>query len=179
MAMTAERIAEWDFPTSPLDLTLAFLVRDDRRNELSDLSRIRRMESFRIGVVQGRSLRRLLEKHFPNLEIETVASPRNFLRGRRDDLDAVAYSAEAGSAWTLIYPDFAVAVPTPLSLKVPAGYPLPRGHPAWQRFLSEWIRLKQKDGTIDALFEHWILGGGAQSTKPRWSVIRDVLHWVD
>jgi Na+/H+-dicarboxylate symporter/ABC-type amino acid transport substrate-binding protein len=179
IAMTADRIARWDFPTSPLDLTLAFLVRDDRRNELSSLRRIRRMDSFRIGVVQGPSLRRMLEKHFPNAKIETISSPRNFLRGRRDDLDAVAYSAEGGSAWTLVYPDFAVAVPSPLSLKVPAGYPLPPGNPAWQRFLSEWIRLKQKDGTIDALFEHWILGGGARSTAPRWSVIRDVLHWVD
>ena len=33
--------------------------------------------------------------------------------------------------------------------------------------------------TIDVLFEHWILGKDALQKGPRWSVIRDVLHWVD
>jgi len=30
-------------------------------------------------------------------------SPREFFDGKRDDLDAAVYSAEAGSAWTLIW----------------------------------------------------------------------------
>jgi hypothetical protein len=29
------------------------------------------------------------------------------------------------------------------------------------------------------LYDFWILGRGAASTEPRWSVIRDVLGWVD
>ena len=35
------------------------------------------------------------------------------------------------------------------------------------------------DGTIDALYGHWILGKYAVKREPRWSVIRNVLHWVD
>ena len=108
-----------------------------------------------------------------------MESPRPFLRGQRPDLDAVIYSAEGGSAWTLIYPDFAVVVPQPLASKVPIGYPLPFNDPAWTRYVSEWINLKQKNGTIDALFDHWINGAGAAVQEPRWSVIRNVLHWVD
>jgi ABC-type amino acid transport substrate-binding protein len=46
-------------------------------------------------------------------------------------------------------------------------------------FLNRWIDLKQKNGTIQKLFDHWILGEGAEDTGPRWSIIRDVLHWVD
>ena len=42
-----------------------------------------------------------------------------------------------------------------------------------------WLRLKRGDGTLDQLYEHWILGQGAQDREPRWSVIRNVLGWVD
>ncbi len=45
--------------------------------------------------------------------------------------------------------------------------------------VNTWIELKRKDGTIDELFEHWILRKGQREPKrPRWSVLRDVLHWV-
>ncbi len=41
------------------------------------------------------------------------------------------------------------------------------------------LELKRSEGTIDALYSYWMLGGAAQIRKPRWSVIRDVLGWVD
>jgi hypothetical protein len=91
----------------------------------------------------------------------------------------VVYSAEGGSAWTLLYPDYAVAVPQPLAIKLPTGYPLPQHDTQWQRYVSQWIMLKQKDSTVDSLFDHWINGAGAADLTPRWSIIRDVLHWVD
>jgi ABC-type amino acid transport substrate-binding protein len=163
-----------------MDLTLAFLVRDADRGEFRTLRNVLRQETFRVGVVQhGQAFRALLAHHFPNAQTVPIESPRAFLRGKRNDLDAVVYSAEGGSAWTLIYPDFTVALPTPLSLKIPMGYPIAKGESAFRVFLSEWIRLKQKDGTVDALFEHWILGGGAKPKTHRWSVIRDVLGWVE
>ena len=46
-------------------------------------------------------------------------------------------------------------------------------------FVNTWIGLKRKDGTLDAVYKHWILGQDAASVEPRWSIIRNVLHWVD
>jgi hypothetical protein len=32
---------------------------------------------------------------------------------------------------------------------------------------------------VDDLYRYWMLGDAARSVKPpRWSVIRNVLHWV-
>jgi hypothetical protein len=45
--------------------------------------------------------------------------------------------------------------------------------------VSTWINLKRNDGTIDKLFDYWIMGKNAGPTGPRWSIIRDVLHWVE
>ena len=56
---------------------------------------------------------------------------------------------------------------------------MPRGEPDLVDFVNTWIDLKKKDHTIDVLFEHWILGKDALQKGPRWSVIRDVLHWVE
>jgi Na+/H+-dicarboxylate symporter/ABC-type amino acid transport substrate-binding protein len=180
LAMTPGRIKQWNFSASPLDLTLGFLVEDHRRNEFRTLEAVQKMPTLRVGTVLSDSaFIRYAKLSLPRAEFKSLESPRAFLRGERPDLDAVLYSAEGGSAWTLIYPDFAIQVPHPLTAKVPMGYPLPTDDPAWARYISQWIELNQKNGTIDALFQHWILGAGATRTEPRWSIIRNVLHWVD
>ena len=46
-------------------------------------------------------------------------------------------------------------------------------------YVSTWVALKRGDGSIRHLYDFWVLGHGAQSTEPRWSVIRNVLGWVD
>ena len=45
--------------------------------------------------------------------------------------------------------------------------------------VDAWTRLKHDDGTMDELYDHWILGKQATTGSPRWSIIRDVLSWVD
>ncbi len=99
------------------------------------------------------------------------------LGGPDRGVDALVYSAEAGAAWTLVYPAYAVVVPEPGRIKVPLAYAAPLRNGAMVRFLNTWIQLKQKDGSIDALFQHWILGRDAKKTKRRWSVLHDVLGW--
>ena len=77
-----------------------------------------------------------------------------------------------------MHPQYSVAVPGPQPIKVPLAYPVAARDEALAKLVSTWIELKRKDGTIDALFAHWILGRDASVRQPRWSVIRNVLHWV-
>ncbi|MEH6591975.1 MAG: cation:dicarboxylase symporter family transporter [Halioglobus sp.] len=180
IAVTANRALRWSFAGSPMDLTLALLVPDHRRKEFASISALKSIADFKLGIVQSdEGLRHILASALPNIELVTVPSPRQFLRGNKPELDAIAYSAEGGSAWTLLYPAYTVVVPTDIPVKLSMGYPVPRGESEWARFISEWVTVKRKDGTVDALFEHWIKGRGAEDTSPRWSVIRNVLEWVD
>ena len=41
------------------------------------------------------------------------------------------------------------------------------------------MELKKGDGTLDALYDYWIMGTNAEPGRPRWAIARDVLHWVD
>jgi hypothetical protein len=45
--------------------------------------------------------------------------------------------------------------------------------------VDTWIELKKKDRTIARLYDYWILGRSAVEREPRWSIMRNVLHWVD
>ena len=98
---------------------------------------------------------------------------------KRETFDAVAMSAESGSVLTLLYPKYTVVVPEPEIVKIPLAYPAATRDQDWVQFINTWIELKRRDGTIDTLYDHWILGKQAGKGQPRWSVIRNLLHWVD
>jgi hypothetical protein len=59
------------------------------------------------------------------------------------------------------------------------GYPVAGGDQDLLNYLNSWIDIAVKGKFADEFFDHWILGRGAEEKQPRWSVIRDVLHWVD
>ena len=113
----------------------------------------------------------------PALDIETVAVTGD-VAVEMTRFEAFLLPAERGSVISLVYPQFTVVVPEPDVIKVPLAYPLsPRGA-HWEAFINTWIELKRRDGTIDRLYRHWVLGQDAIASQPRWSVIRDLLHWV-
>jgi ABC-type amino acid transport substrate-binding protein len=61
---------------------------------------------------------------------------------------------------------------------VPLAYAVASRDTDLAELMNTWIDLKQNDGTIDALFAYWIQGRTQSLAQPRWSVIRDVLHWT-
>ena len=46
-------------------------------------------------------------------------------------------------------------------------------------FIDHWVELKKLDGTIEEVYNYWILGKRSEQKEPRWSIIRNVLGWVD
>ena len=114
----------------------------------------------------------------PGAELIRIESPRSFLRGEKPELDAVLFGALSGSAWTLIYPSYAVAVPMPHVIRFPLGMIIPDREDGWNQFLNRWVEVQRSNGVVDRLYAHWILGEGAETNQPRWSIMRDVLHWT-
>lgn len=180
LAVTPTRARLWAFGTAPIDMTLGFLVPDHQRKQFADFNEVHSRKGLTLGVVQSDpAFTRWIQRGLPLAKVVDIPSPRAFLRGELPDVDAVVYSAEGGSAWTLIYPEFSIVVPFNMQVRVPMGYPLPRGDEEWARYVSRWVEMNVKNGMVDRLFTHWISGGGAKPKEPRWSVIRNVLHWVE
>jgi len=180
LVRTPGRLREFRFAGSPLELTLGLLVPDHQRKRYTTIRQIQALEDVTIGVVQGDdAFQRRLQHALPNATIEYIQSPRSFLQGQKPGIDAVLYSAEGGSAWTLIYPDYSIVVPQPVETRLAAGFIVPGTDNEWALYVDEWVEINKVDGSIDSLFRHWIQGQGAIPDERRWSVIRNVLGWVD
>ena len=176
--VTPERAQVVAFSAPYMDVTLAFVVKDHRLEEFSSREAIRRLKAPRIGVPNVPYYINKVQRFLPQATIVPLNSITEFFEGQGEELDAFLFSAEAGFAWSLLYPAYTVAIPQPGVLKGPMAYPLPRGDRELADFINVWIELKKRDGTIEALYDYWILGKNAVPKQPRWSVIRNVLHWV-
>jgi len=44
--------------------------------------------------------------------------------------------------------------------------------------VNEWVVYAANAGIIDRSHSYWVLGKGAASDTPRWSILRNVLGWT-
>jgi Na+/H+-dicarboxylate symporter/ABC-type amino acid transport substrate-binding protein len=178
ISVTPDNVRFGTFPRPYLDLTAAFVVADHRRGEFTDIVTIRGMKNLKIAVPNEYYQQRL--KHtLPNAQSVFIDNIESYLKGELADVDALLYTAEAGSAWTFLYPRYAVVVPEGIRIQVPTGFLIPTGSQRFYDFMDTWLVLKIKNGQVVEAYDRWILGRGVTPVEPRWSVIRNVLHWVD
>lgn len=170
------------FSNPYLHLNMALVVPDFRDSDFASMAAINQLEDLRIAVIKGSGMIKETAARFPNARVITISSPREFFQQTKAEpvADALLTSAEAGSAWTMVFPKYQVSTPLPHPVRLPvvilyAG----AADPAMDEFLDNWVMLKQNAGTLNTIYDYWILGKGATPREPRWSVIRNVLHWVD
>ena len=161
LAITPERLQQMAFSSPYLEETLAFVVPDHRRDEFRSRDAVKALEHLRLAVPRSGYYAAKIRAYLPQAEIGVLESPRAFFTQPEAGFDALVYSAEAGSAWTLIYPAFTVAVPHPDVLRVPLGYAVARRDREMADFLSAWIQLKRNDGTISSAVRLLVPGKGA------------------
>ncbi len=178
VGITTDWLEDAIFSDTYLDLTLAFAVRDHRRDDFNSREAVLRLPPLRIGVPPAPYYVAMLQRYMPDSEMVEVPDPALFFEAEHD-LDAYLFAAEVISAWTLLHPEYSVAIPHPDVIEVPFAYAVGGRDEELANVISVWIDLKRKDGTLDTLYDHWILGRDADIEGPRWSVIRDVLGWVE
>jgi Na+/H+-dicarboxylate symporter len=179
IAVTTERAEVMTHSAPYLNETLALVVKDHDRHLFGKWEEIKRWETLSIGVPNLPYYINMVRTHLPNAEVIVLDNVVDYFNDMLPDVDAMLFTAERGSVWTILYPKFTVAVPGPGRVGVPLAYPIARHDTEMAAFVSTWIDLKKYDGTIDELFDYWIMGKNAGPGGPRWSIIRDVLHWVE
>jgi Na+/H+-dicarboxylate symporter/ABC-type amino acid transport substrate-binding protein len=178
IASLPDRYAYASFSRPYLDLGLALIVPDHERERFSDPELLREMEDLTIALVSSHYFVPRINRLLPNARIVYLEAAEDFFAESGHDAHALLLSAEEGAAYTYRYPRYAVAR-SRADIRLPAAYAVPKGDIEMMEFVSNWIDLKRKDGTVNALHDYWMLGGAARPREPRWSIIRDVLGWVD
>jgi ABC-type amino acid transport substrate-binding protein len=100
------------------------------------------------------------------------------LEGELPQIDALFMSAEAASAWTLVFPRYSAVLRKP-GWSIPIAFGLPQSDETFHSFVDNWIQSSKALGVMDTAYDRWILGHETIERQPRWSIIRDVLHWVE
>jgi ABC-type amino acid transport substrate-binding protein len=154
------------------------MVMDHLRGRFATWESIRRLGAFRVGSVNLPYFMNEVRQRAPDLDIVTIPSDVDPVVAA-PSLEAFVMPAERGSVVTLLHPAYSIVVPDPDPVKVPLAYGLPPNDTDWAALVNAWIDLKRRDGTIDQLYRHWILGQTSEHHNKRWSVIRNVLHWTE
>lgn len=160
--------------------TAGLLLSDSKRDAFVDLYSIRAMKTLNLGVNKTSAYYQTMAKeHFPSANIVGIDPDiRLFLKGKKyPNVDAVLFSTEVGSAWSMLYPEFSAVIPKGLKLKAPVGLILPKGQADYVQFIDTWLQLKKDNGFQQKIYDYWILGQNPKAKQPRWSVMSDVLGW--
>lgn len=178
IGITPSRFDQIEFTIPYMELNYAFVVPDYRQSEFTSLSQVAANEDLKIAIIDDTFLITGLERTLPKAEILPVQSYNQFFAGNIGTWDGIVMSAEAGSAWTLLYPNYSVVVPKPEPHIYPIGYGVARGNQQLLNYLNSWVAMMKNGAPLQEVYDRWILGKGAEEVKPRWSIIRNVLHWV-
>jgi len=178
VAITAERLVSVRLSTPYIDETLAFIVPDHAAAQYAEWDTIRAMPKPRIGAPGAPHFLKRAQDALPNAEFVPIGGMEEIFRPHEPPIDAFVATAERGSAYTILHPDYSAVVPKPHPYKIPLAYVIAGRDQQLASIVDTWIDMKRKDGTIDELFAHWILGRQPVAAGARWSIARDVLHWI-
>ncbi len=176
---TLERAEAMQHTNPYMDVTLAFVVPDFDVRRFRNLAALRSSERpVTIGFVDlSRGFVARLKELLPNAKLMEIGSYEEFFEHTHSGPDALLISAESGAAFTLLYPQFEVVVPTGRQVSLPLFYAIGANDADMRDFLEYWITLRRIDGTFQEFYDYWVLGKPPESQQPRWSVLRDVLGW--
>ena len=180
--MRLHDLGRLNFSRPYMEMKSAFVLKDFRKKEFQKRSQILRIPHPRIAVTPENTEedRRLLRAYLPNaslVELDSVAS--FFTQG--DTADALLTTDIIGKTWALLYPDYGVVVPAPPIFVYDLAYPiaLTPGDDNFLEYVNHWLTLEKTSGELARQFDYWILGKTPERNTPRWSIIRNVLHWID
>jgi len=141
--ITPARALDVSFSTPYTQKTVSFMVKDSRRDMFSSVNNIRMIKNLNIGLESAAHYRGTIAATFPNATLSTVDGPRKYFKGEYPELDALTYSAEAGSAWAMLYPHYSSVVAQCLKIKMPVGFALPKSQPDLTQFINTWLEVKK------------------------------------
>ena len=177
-----DELGQLNFTQPYMDMKSALIVKDHRKKQFQKIANIKLIKGLKIAVTPENSAkeRKQISISLPNAEIIELDNVKTFF-DKEDLADALLTSDKIGKAWALLYPVYGVVVPEPNLFVYELAYPIPitPGDDKFLSYLNHWLSLEKTNEELNRQFDYWILGRTPERKVPRWSIIRDVLKWVD
>jgi len=167
------------FTSGYIDLHLALVAEDYRKNDFESIKDIANTKGLKIAVVNESDYFKLANALFPTATIIPLNHSDQFFN--QTNVDALLTTAEVGTSLILLHPFYDVAILQPSdTYKIMCAYAVSKNcDDAFLMFLDYWLELEDKYGSLDKKYDYWVLGKDTGNTTHRWSILRDVLHWIE
>lgn len=169
-----QRVLDMDFCRPYEEQPNSLVVPIARLKEFLNLSSVEKNPSLKIGA--GGGYRLVVDRHFLPAQLVPIHGFKAFLEGQ---VDAIMWSELPAYIWCIGNPEYTtLSYNKELGLKF-FSYPVRTASSDMIQFMNQWLHLKIQSGFTDEQINYWIHGKPAASKEPRWSIIRNVLHWVN
>ncbi|MGZ8480493.1 MAG: cation:dicarboxylate symporter family transporter, partial [Candidatus Binatia bacterium] len=126
VVVTPERAEAASLSTPYMELTLALVVQDYRRSEFSSREDRQKLQAPKLAILDVPYFISFVREHLPKAQLVMVNSAEEFFQSKGKTVDGFVYSAEGGSAWSLLYPEYTVVATQP-PIALPVSYAMARG----------------------------------------------------
>lgn len=173
--MTEKRIQQMSFSDAYSEQNLNLVLPVQKKAEFVNLIAVQAKKGLIIGATGG-----YLRAFYSNFPLATLKEGNWEIELEAGHADAWISSHIISLVWCLNHPDFTVQEYGGRLGKCYFAYPVQLDALTFLRFLNNWIELKRLDGFYQKQYDYWIVGKSPKKIgQKRWSVLRDVLHWVN
>jgi ABC-type amino acid transport substrate-binding protein len=179
VSINEERLKNIYFTRPYIDAKIVFVMQDSKRKKFTSQEAINAAPKTKIAVLKDSAYEAFAHDLFPNNEIVPIESFDSFAEKQQADL--LLWEEQEAISWALHHPHFQVVFPKKPIGTDSLGYAMKANNPRLLNYMNQWLKLIENDGFTEKVYNLWILGETKSMSphEPRWSIIRDVLHWVD
>jgi hypothetical protein len=176
LTVTEERIKNMGFTSSYAQGRIVFIVPEKWQKKVSKPFFIQKNPSIPIAVLEGSSFEARARYFFPDHPLIPLKHYESF----QEQEGILLCQEQEAIFWILHHPNYQIVYPNPSLGMDTLAYAIQPGADRFLNYLEHWLELKKSEGFTEQQYCFWILGKTeAEPLKPRWSVVRDLLHWKE
>jgi len=174
VVMSEDRILQMSFTDTYADQNYVLVVPEKNRSRFQNFENLQNDKDLVIGAFGG--FKSTAKLTFPNAKLFAGNVEKGL---EMDQVDAWIWSQVPATVWCLSHSDYSVADFAGNLGKCYVAYPVRSDAFRFLRFMNNWMQLKILDEFYKDQNDYWILGKAPSKViEPRWSIIRNVLHWI-
>lgn len=172
--MNEERLTKMAFSFPYLDDNNVLVIPRAQKNSFLNLEAIQSSPGLKIGADEGQY--EMAKIFFPQAEIVLIRTSDKLLSG---ELDARFWTQSTAVIWCLSHPQYVTIDYGSKLGNSYYAYPFRQHATNFGFFLNNWLLLKEHSGFKQQMLNYWLHGISPKARAPRWSILHNVLHWVD
>jgi ABC-type amino acid transport substrate-binding protein len=178
ISVTEQRLKQISFTQTYMMPKYVFVTFEKVKKKFSSLEEIQSNLHLRIAVLKGSSYESVAHELFPDQKIIYLDSYSEF---NPNIADGILWEEQQAISWSLGKQNIRVIFPSPSIGKDSVAYALNGSSPKFLNYLNQWLALKNSENFSTKQYDLWIDGKTeiAAPYEARWSIIRNVFHWID